>query len=589
MKTNKLLLTMVLIITALLFIPNAVNAADGDTFTISTTEANFNYTIISEESATVELTSYVSLYQAETSAEIASTVEYNSKTYNVTKIGDRAFSNCSWLQSVTIPTTVTEIGEFAFEYCLNLTQISELTNITTIGASAFEGCSKLASVSMPNVKTIGNRAFAYCNVLGNVTIPEGVTTIEGGVFANCQAFTNIEIPEGVTSIGLDAFSFCENLANVILPSTLTEIQGGAFYNCTKLTAIEIPENVRIIGTDFGNGVYGSGAFDGTGLTTIVIPKSVEKMIGYTFANCANLTFAEILNPNTELYLFETFYECKNLKTIKAYPGSNFGREAIENNITCMPIYNVEKNLTNLKTDYESRGIDYEIILIPEEGYGLPTNVTVTVGGNILNPKQSEYDEGYSYDNITGSLKIDYWSIKGDIVIVAKAEQQYKIELDIDNVNLEYVNINENDVKQMESLMINKGNSLFIRINAMPEYLIDEISFDGKLGTIKPANQYWEFSITPESDMKIKITTKSNVATYDLTMGTAEGLTVTPTGTMKVNGRENIDIKIIEEDGYRLEGVYAMIKYHGIDELSEEWVPLYYEDEYIMAKFECPNQ
>lgn len=49
---------------------------------------------------------------------IPSTVTYEGTTYKVTKIGKRAFKNCSGLTSITIPNSITYIGEAAFYDCI---------------------------------------------------------------------------------------------------------------------------------------------------------------------------------------------------------------------------------------------------------------------------------------------------------------------------------------------------------------------------------------------------------------------------------------------------------------------------------------
>ena len=96
-------------------------------------------------------------------AMIISKLIYNGRAMNVVGIGDRAFSNCSSLTSITIPESVTSIGKYAFDSCSSLTSVTIPESVTSIGEDAFSGCSSLTSVTIPNsVTSIGNYAFYGC-------------------------------------------------------------------------------------------------------------------------------------------------------------------------------------------------------------------------------------------------------------------------------------------------------------------------------------------------------------------------------------------------------------------------------------------
>ena len=136
---------------------------------------------------------------------------------SVTSIGDNAFYNCEFLQSVTIPDSVTSIGDRAFYYCKSL-----------------------QSVSFPDsVTSIGNDAFSCCSSLQSVTIPDSVTSIGTCAFSNCSSLQSVTIPDSVTSIGNKAFSWCSSLQSVIIPNSVTIIGVSAFEDCSSLQSVFI--------------------------------------------------------------------------------------------------------------------------------------------------------------------------------------------------------------------------------------------------------------------------------------------------------------------------------------------------------------
>ena len=175
-------------------------------------------------SQTAEVTSQNSSYPKWSTtiatANIPSSVEYNSVTYSVTSIGNNAFYECTGLTSVTIPNSVTTIGYYAFEYCSGLTSIEIPNSVTSIGDYAFSGCSDLTS------PVYNAHVFAYMptSYSGAYTIPDGIESIAGGAFCNCTGLTSVTIPNSVTSIGEGAFYGCSSLTTItckaINPPTL---------------------------------------------------------------------------------------------------------------------------------------------------------------------------------------------------------------------------------------------------------------------------------------------------------------------------------------------------------------------------------
>jgi hypothetical protein len=164
-------------------------------------------------------------------------VTYMNRTRKVTSIGERAFSECSGLTSVTIPNSVTSIGDWAFYECSRLTNITIPNSLTSIGESVFFGCHRLTSITIPNfVTSIGNNAFRGCSSLTSVTIPNSVTSIGYYAFFGCCGLTSITIPNSVTSIGDRAFDGADISTVVSLIEEPFTINGGTFSKNTTLNA-----------------------------------------------------------------------------------------------------------------------------------------------------------------------------------------------------------------------------------------------------------------------------------------------------------------------------------------------------------------
>ena len=272
--------------------------------------------------------------------------------YEVKKISDGAFQNCTGITSIVIPDSVISIGVSTFSGCTSLAEItvspdnknyssvdgvlfnkdgSELIvypkgngrsaytvpdGVTSIGDSAFSGCTSLAEIVIPDsVTSIGVFAFFGCTSLSKVDLPKKLTTIEAGTFRDCTSLKEIVIPDSVTEIrcnwGLGAFSGCTSLSKVDLPKNLTTIESHTFSGCTSLAEITIPDSVTEIG---------ESAFSGcTSLSKVKLSNNLRIIQERTFSGCTSLAEIDIPDSVTEIG-WSAFEGCTSLAEI-AIPDS----------------------------------------------------------------------------------------------------------------------------------------------------------------------------------------------------------------------------------------------------------------------------
>lgn len=233
---------------------------------------------------------------------IPESVNYNGVEYNVTSIGESAFTVCYELSSISIPNKIIEIKKSAFSRCTGLSSITLPDSLTTIGDFAFEGC-VFTTITIPkNVTSIGEWAFEDCNNLSSITLPDSIKEIKSRTFLRCRNLASVSIPNGVTRIDGAAFAGCTSLSNISLPDNITIIYGELFLGCTSLTSINIPNNVTTIWTN---------AFSGcSNLTSVTLGKRIKLISNTAFANCPELSdvycHAKVV-PNTDGDAFEGSY------------------------------------------------------------------------------------------------------------------------------------------------------------------------------------------------------------------------------------------------------------------------------------------
>lgn len=205
----------------------------------------------------------------------------------------RVFSDCNKLVSITIPENITELGAYAFSGCSSLTSVVLPSILNAIPNNTFQNCTKLSSICLPSsVTSVGQYAFDGCSSLKTIILPPEVISVENYTFRNCSALSSIDIPSSVTSIGQYAFYGCSSLKSIDLPSALKAIGAYAFFGCSSITQVVIPDEV----TSLGSYVF-SGCSQ---MISAKISSGVSFIPKSCFENCKSLSSVSIPSSVTSI-------------------------------------------------------------------------------------------------------------------------------------------------------------------------------------------------------------------------------------------------------------------------------------------------
>lgn len=165
----------------------------------------------------------------------------------VSAIGDGAFSHCTKLEAVELP-TVTSVGDYGFGSAENLTSV-KLGVLTDIGEYAFfeTGITELPDFTADT--RIGKYAFAFTDIT-SVEIPDGMEIAEG-VFSQCMSLQSVVLGDNVT---LDKYAFFMDKDNVFVVKSRMEGDRRVFYYefSSALTSLTIGDNAVIGDNAFAN-------------------------------------------------------------------------------------------------------------------------------------------------------------------------------------------------------------------------------------------------------------------------------------------------------------------------------------------------
>lgn len=228
-----------------------------------------------------------------------------SKAADVPWYGD----NGQLMKKVTkgiVKSGITHLGARTFVLAENLTSVELPEGLLSIGVSCFNQTG-LKSIQFPStLQKIDDNAFWRGQIAGDVHIPESVTAIGKNVFNKCP-ITSVNLPEGLQVLGGGAFSETKLTEMPEIPESITVLDS-TFQGCTDIKEVTIPSQVTDI----------SGAFAGTGISTVTVPYQVTNYYR-AFNRCKSLEKVVIESQSDTIpsggSAQGVFQNCTNLKSV----------------------------------------------------------------------------------------------------------------------------------------------------------------------------------------------------------------------------------------------------------------------------------
>ena len=227
-----------------------------------------------------------------------------------------SYSNRPWndidedVTSLTISEGVTHITFFAFADFKKITDVTIPASVEFLGTCAFLNCFSLETVTFAENSRLSviEDAVIMASALTQITLPTSVTEIDPEAFCCCEELTDIFVEEGNTDYkDVDGVLYSANGATLlaypqgkadnefIIPEGVTTIERYAFQDSYNLETVIISDGVRKIM---------SCAFRASGLGTIIIPASVNRIDNDAFDGCELTTVNAPCNWDGSLYTFE---------------------------------------------------------------------------------------------------------------------------------------------------------------------------------------------------------------------------------------------------------------------------------------------
>ncbi len=190
----------------------------------------------------------------------------------------------------------------------------------------------------------------------------------------------------VTYLGDYSFSECSNLVEVVIPDSVKRIGNGAFSG-SGITTITLPKGIRSIGKRMFSYcgslndliipdtviAIGANAFEGCAISNITIPDSVTSIGECAFYHCQNLTSITVPDSVTKIER-AAFGECSELKRIPYLGHITSIEEKVFEDCTSLKTVTIPDNITSIGKEAFARCTELSRVIIPESVTNIDSHV-----------------------------------------------------------------------------------------------------------------------------------------------------------------------------------------------------------------------
>ena len=236
------------------------------------------------------------------------------------------------------------------------------SNVTAIADGAFSHCTKVTAVNLPSVTSVGDYAFGSAKRLESVTLGKLTHIGEYAFFET--AITQVPAFAADAQIGKYAFSFTK-ITSVTIPDK-TVINEGTFAECVDLAEI-------VIGNDVVIGSYAFSVNKDNAFEIKNYDENGEKYFYYTFATALkSLTIGNNAQIGDNAFSYHA-----SLETVTLGQNATIGKQAF---YSCASLKEIDLSKVVSIGDYAFSGDEYYICLddnmqypaVSEEGYYMST-------------------------------------------------------------------------------------------------------------------------------------------------------------------------------------------------------------------------